>query len=389
MINTESGVKIVRCFCGMTACTRQYVLLSILIVTLPYTTAISACTSIMIKAADGTVVTARTAEFGFDTEPNILTIPNNKTYTSQFYADLKGRSWKLRYAILGTNFFHYPLVIDGINQKGLAVSALYHSGKTQYAKVTNKTAHKTLNPWEFPTWILAQYSTVGEVEKEIKDVLLSDQPLEEIERPLPLHFVVYDTQGKGLIIEINNEGHLVAQRSYIGILTDAPEYKWHLTNLRNYITVPPLVGSAMTLGFNEYYQKGIKSGLIGVPGDYSSASRFIRALGLLETVEQPTNATEAISQAFNILNHFTIPSGVLTENIKGQNKRDYKTYWTTAIDLKNKRYYFHTSHNRALRMADFTSLDKGEKTLRTIPMRRNEPIATDVNRQAMDFFDGY
>ena len=175
-------------------------------------------------------------------------------------------------------------------------------------------------------------------------------------------------------------GKLNVYDNPLGVVTNSPTFDWHMTNLRNYVNlsadnVPPLNLGGMTLA-----QFGQGSGLRGLPGDFTPPSRFVRAVAFSQSAVASNTASEAVLQAFHILNNFDIPYGAVRDTEGGQMHAEYTT-WTSASDLKNLRYYFRTYENSRIRMIDLRAVDLDVKQIRTISMKGQEEIE-DVSAKA-------
>lgn len=178
------------------------------------------------------------------------------------------------------------------------------------------------------------------------------------------HFVVHDASGKSIVIEYVG-GKLNVHDNPLGVVTNSPTFDWHMTNLRNYVNfsmtnVPPVKLGPVTL-----QPTGQGSGMLGLPGDFTPPSRFVRAVAFSQSVFKSKTGDDAILQAFHVLNQFDIPKGSARDNEKDANgniQADY-TLWTAASDLKTMRYYFHTYENRQIRMLDLMKMDVDGKNI--------------------------
>jgi choloylglycine hydrolase len=111
--------------------------------------------------------------------------------------------------------------------------------------------------------------------------------------------------------------------------------------------------------------------MLGLPGDFTPPSRFVRAVAFSLSALPVATAREGVLQAFHILNQFDIPKGSARDTANGQTWCDY-TMWTSASDLKNHRYYFHTFDSRRIRMVDLNQMDLNAKEMKTFPMNEKE-----------------
>ena len=188
----------------------------------------------------------------------------------------------------------------------------------------------------------------------------------------PCHFIVHDADGQCVVLEYI-DGELKVHDDPLGVVTNSPTFDWHVTNLRNYVNlsvtnVPPVELAGIKLsGF------GQGSGMLGLPGDFTPPSRFVRAVAFSQSALPVETAREGVLQAFHILNQFDIPKGAARGTEHGKEVADY-TLWTAASDLKNLRYYFRTFANSRIRMVDLRKMDLDAKQIKTISMGGDEVI---------------
>src|SRR5271165_4161720 len=107
-----------------------------------------ACTGITIKPKDGSIIFARTLEFGMDLKSNILIVPRGKEFVGTAPGDKPGIHWKTKYGMVGMNAFDLPVIVDGLNEKGLHVGLFYFPGFAKYQEVKTGNFGKALAPWE-------------------------------------------------------------------------------------------------------------------------------------------------------------------------------------------------------------------------------------------------
>jgi choloylglycine hydrolase len=135
--------------------------------------------------------------------------------------------------------------------------------------------------------------------------------------------------------------------------------------------VPPVKLGPVTL-----QPTGQGSGMLGLPGDFTPPSRFVRAVAFSQSLLPSKTGGDAVLQAFHVLNNFDIPKGAARDEQKdahGNVSADY-TLWTSAIDLKAKRFHFRTYENSQIRMVDLTKMALDGKDLVTLSMKGAEVI---------------
>jgi choloylglycine hydrolase len=335
---------------------------------------IAACTSFHLKADDGAIVYGRTAEFGGDelSFGNILFVPRGYEISGTAPENKPGLKWKAKYAAIGPTREKYLTLVDGLNEKGLVVGALYHPGYAEYPKVGPDEFAKTLAPADFTTWLLTNFATVDEVNQAVSEVIVSNVVFPPWGFVPPFHYVVHDADGKCIVIEFI-KGKMNVHKNPLGVLTNSPTFDWHVTNMRNYINLSATAVPPVELDGLEFAQFGGGSGMRGLPGDYTPPSRFIRALALSRTALPGKNGDEAVQQAFHVLSNFDIPRGAVRDKRDKDTVYDI-TQYTVVADTKNKRYYFHTNDNRRVRVIDLTKMDLTAKDTLFLPMKSKEDV---------------
>ena len=199
-----------------------------------------ACTGISLKSADGAAIRGRTLEFGFPMQSKVIVVPAGKELSGTLPDGGKGLVYKSRYAIVGANALGLPVILDGINDQGLSVGLFYFPGYAKYTDVTPENASHALAGYEFGIWALANFATVDEVREAVKDIVLVPTPAPGLGSPqgavAGAHFFLQDKSGKSLVVE-PVDGTLKVHDAPLGVMTNAPTYDWHMTNLANYINL--------------------------------------------------------------------------------------------------------------------------------------------------------
>lgn len=332
------------------------------------------CTGIRLKAEDGTPIQARTLDFGKSLESSLIIIPREQSYTGLTpNGEEEGLRWKSRYGIVGMSLYDYPYVIDGINEAGLAVGGFYLPGYTQYQPFEKDQKFKTLSSIQLPVYLLGTSQTIDDVLTVLKNIRVVSVPLKELENtPPPLHYFVTDATGRSIVIEYVH-GELKTYENSLGVIANAPNFDWHLTNLSNYVNLSVLNVPEVKVGGIAFFALGQGSGMHGLPGDFTSPSRFIRAVAISQGVTATKNGPDAVLMAFRILNNFDIPQGVVRDKEGSEMHIDY-TQWVSAADLKNKRYYYRTYENPQLHSIELKNIDFLAKQIVRIPFEQSDQI---------------
>jgi len=161
------------------------------------------------------------------------------------------------------------------------------------------------------------------------------------------------------VVEIVNGGQVKVHDALLGVISNSPEYDWHLTNLRNYLGLSGAPKQAVTLSGRSFAPIGGGTGLMGLPGDFTPPSRFVRAMALTASARPLATAEDAVFEAFRILDNFNIPVGATAAGDNIARDITSSTQITTAADLKNRVLYFHTMDNRQIQKLDLKKIDFG------------------------------
>ncbi len=341
----------------------------------------NACTGIRLKTKDGAHIYGRTLEFADPLKSEIVVIPRGKEYVGLAPENRPGLRWTVKYGIVGVNAYGFDHIVDGVNEKGLVVGAFYHPDYAKYETISKEDEPKTLAPWEFSTWLLSRFATVAEAKREAPGIKVGTVVLPSpLDMTPPLHYILHDPSGDCAVIEFT-EGKMKVYDNPLGVITNSPNFDWHVTNLRNYINlsptnVPPVALSGIKVG-----PLGQGSGLLGLPGDYTPPSRFIRAVTFSQSAEQAPTAEAGVNLAAHILNTFDIFSGAVRA------KQGNKTYletteWTVYTDMTNKRFYFKTYEDQRIRKIELSKLNFDSGKVLVIPMVSEQPPFEDITAKA-------
>lgn len=313
------------------------------------------CTCIRVKAKDNSVVIGRTMEFGIDPGSTLTVFPRKFKFQGIGPENKPGFSWESQYGFVGMSVMDLPLVSDGLNEQGLYVGALYLPGFTKYQEVTPGEEEKSISQLDVTGYLLSLCATVEDAKKAIQDIIVFGLYKEEIKGIPPLHYAIHDAAGNSAVFEYSN-GKLEIYDNPLGVLTNSPTFDWHMINLRNFINLSATNIPELKLNGGEITQIGQGTGMLGLPGDATPPSRFIRAMAFTQTALQPENAEKAVNLTYHIMNNFDIPMGFSKAVENGQTMYDF-TFWTTLVDLANKDYYYRNYNNVKVFKVSLNELD--------------------------------
>jgi len=341
-----------------------------------------ACTGIRLIADDGSVVYGRTMEWGtFDLHSRVAIIPRGYEFQGTTPEGKNGKKWMSKYGVTGLDMLHKDLIADGMNEKGLAVGLFYHPGFAEYGEYDPAHAGNTITAVDITSYILTQYASVDEVREGMTDVNVVGVVEEAIGIIVQGHWMVTDASGESIVIEYL-EGELRIFDNPLGVITNAPEYHWHMTNLRNYINLSAVALPTLHIEELDFAPLGGGSGMIGLPGDFTPPSRFVRAVAWTQTARPLPDSAEAVYELFRILDSFNVPLGAAEgSDADATNLEDMRssTIWTSGWDLAQKTLYVHTQHNRRVRKVQVNAVDfSGEEIVHVVLDEKKEQDYLDI-----------
>jgi choloylglycine hydrolase len=320
-----------------------------------------ACTSIALMAEDGAVVYGRTMEWGaFDLNSRVSIVPRGYEFTSPTPDGKPGHRWKAKYGTVGLDALEKDYITDGMNEKGLVVGVLFFPGFAEFQAYDPVQADISISNLEVANFILTKFETVNEVREGLKKVKVVSIDEPALGGAVPIHFTVIEPSGKAIVIQYI-KGELKNFDNPLRVLTNSPPFDWHMTNLRNYLNVSAVSFPTKKIENIDFAPIGAGTGFLGIPGDYTPPSRFVRAVVYSQTARKTSNGDETVYEVFRIMDNFNLPLGVaeapedvdpkLLEGMRSS------TIWTTVADTDNLKLYYHTQHNRKVRMVDLKKID--------------------------------
>jgi choloylglycine hydrolase len=308
-------------------------------------------------------ITARAMEFTGSLGTQIQITPQGQSFpVATLTPPTNALTWKNKYGYIGMTGGGdgFSASTDGLNEKGLSVGLLWLPG-SEYPPSQAATNPIICNA-VLGDWILGNFDSVASLKTALATITVINISELNSNAFFPLHYIVSDNTGANLIIEFVN-GQMQTYEAENGVMTNAPPYPYQTANLSNYVNL-----SLKNNPQNWWGQELNGSGCLGIPGDYTPPSRFVRATMLQQSAENynPKNTQEAIGLAARILTSFGIPMGAQVEPNTGA-LGDY-TLWGVVRDHKDLVYYFYTTFNNNLSAIDLKKLDfsQGQMTLKPL-----------------------
>ncbi|HIP19939.1 MAG TPA: choloylglycine hydrolase family protein [Sulfurimonas sp.] len=325
-----------------------------------------ACTGLQVKTEDGASISGRTLEFGIFLPTSAISVPRNYSFIGKTPKG-DGKKWKSKYASIGVLIGSEKLILDGVNEKGLTCGMFYLPGYASYPETTKKNQNISMSTSDFNQWVLSQFKNVDEVKKAIVN---GEVAFSKVLTPgfppsvQPFHFLISDKNGKSIVVE-PIDGKVVVSDNPVGVLTNSPTFDWHMTNLKNYVNLRAVNSKPITINGEKFDALGQGTGMLGLPGDYTPPSRFVRAVAFSATAIPEKNAQQGVYQVFHLLNNFDIPVGIARTVHKGVIYSDY-TMLTTVRDSQNLKFYYTTYEDQTIKMLDLNEVDKNAKEIKIL-----------------------
>ncbi|WP_127752633.1 choloylglycine hydrolase [Devosia sp. 1566] len=260
----------------------------------------------------------------------------------------------------------YPLYYDATNEKGLSMAGLNFPGNADYKP--EAPGQTNITPFEFIPWILGKFETVDQVRQELRAFNLVDISFSEAFPLSPLHWIISD-RNKSITVESVRDG-LKVYDNPIGVLTNNPTFDIQSFNLNNFMHLsrnPPEQHFSDQLSF-DVYSRGM--GAIGLPGDLSSSSRFVKAAFTKLNAISGDSESESISQFFKILESVAQQRGCVDV---GNGKYEI-TIYSSCCNTDKGIYYYTTYENSQVTGVDMRKEDLDGSALAAYPLIKGQQI---------------
>ena len=297
------------------------------------------CTAITYKTRD--FYFGRTLDYEHSFGEEITVTPRDFPFIYR-----NGTVTQRHYAIIGMAHIenNYPLYYEAANEKGLCVAGLNFVGNAYYR---NEISTKdNIASFEFIPWILGSCATVSEVKDKLKNINIINVQFSEKLPNAQLHWIISDKENS-IVVESVKEAINVYDND-IGVLTNNPPFdkqRFHLNNYMMLSNKEPINNFSSEIK-QEVYSRGM--GAIGLPGDLSSQSRFVRAAFTKLNSVKPKCEDESVSQFFHIMGTVEQVEGCCQ---LGEGNYE-KTLYTCCINADKGIYYYTTYKNRTITAID-------------------------------------
>ena len=319
------------------------------------------CTAITYKTKD--FYFGRTLDYDFSYAEEVTITPRNFPLAFR-----NARTLKNHYAIIGTACINenYPLYYDAVNEKGLCMAGLNFVG---YAHFNNPVNDKdNIAVFEFIPWILGQCDSVKEARRLIERINISNISFNDKFPVAQLHWIVAD-RNQAVTVECVKDGIRVYNNP-VGVLTNNPPFNEQMSNLNNYMHMSPKepenrFSDKLQL---QAYSRGM--GALGLPGDLSSQSRFVRAAFIKMNSVSGSTENESIGQFLHIMDSVQQQRGCCD---LGDDKYEI-TIYTSCCNADKGIYYYTTYNNRQISAVNIHGVNLDDSVLFRYPLINVEQI---------------
>lgn len=319
------------------------------------------CTAATYKTKD--FYFGRTLDYEFSYGDQVTITPRSFLFHFRHVSELKNH-----YAIIGMAHVagNYPLYYDAINEKGLGMAGLNFVGNASYSDVQSEVDN--IAQFEFIPWILSQCSSVTEARELLHRINIVNTPFSEQLPLAQLHWLIADEK-ECITVESMSDG-LHVYDNPAGVLTNNPPFPQQMFQLNNYMHLSPkqpVNTFSSDLNLNAY-SRGM--GGLGLPGDLSSASRFVRVAFTKVNSFSGESEMESVSQFFHILGSVDQQRGCCQVS---DGKYEI-TLYTSCCNATKGIYYYNTYENHQISAVDMHSENLDSDKLVCYPLIQGEQI---------------
>lgn len=326
------------------------------------------CTGLTLRTEDGHTLLGRNMDLEYYFNQGVHIVPRNYAYKNH----VTGEECHTKYAfitmatLLGDE--KHPAVADGMNEKGLGCAGLNFPDYIYYAPHTEPDKIN-IGPYDMMLWILSQFDSVAALNEVLPNLNLVKQPFDQNTPIATLHWIVKDTTGACIVIESTPNG-LNVYDNLVGVLTNAPGFDYHLTNLNQYVGLGAYQAKDTHWSEQPITPSGHGLGSFGLPGDYSSVSRFVR-IALLRSLMPPIpTLDQGIYEFFHLLDAVAMPNGCI---IKPHDQYE-KTIYTSCMCLEKGIYYYKNYTNNRINAVELFKEDLDAKEIKSFTFLQEEDI---------------
>jgi choloylglycine hydrolase len=339
-----------------------------------------ACTSFLLKGNDNGFVYGRTMEFGLPLKSELTLVPRNLPILG-VGVDSKpgsGLNWVTKYAVAGMNGLGMPVLVDGMNEKGLVGGLLNAPNTAVYQAVSPADSGNSIASIQMLMYALSNFASVDEVKVGFQKIKVNRSIIPAYNnQSAPVRMTLHDAKGKSIVIEYL-KGELVITDNPTGVMTNDPAFRDQLNNIGNYANLTSVEKNPIVINGASFVPPSSGSGLHGLPGDYLSPSRFIRALFLTKSVPTSYTTAQQTNTAWHILGSFDIPPGAISlpaTNAYGGGAGGIEiTEWSVVADNKNMIYNLKMFETTNIYSFDLKKMDVNAKEIKYYKLDKPQAV---------------
>lgn len=316
------------------------------------------CTSLLYFDQQAAPYAGRTLELPLDMPYIVVYQPKGSEFSSQANKH-KALTFSAKFGFLSVSIPNESIAdlktVEGINSQGLTFSMLaFSTTKGPEDTLDNNTA--VLAAIDLGNWVLSQFESVEEVKSALANQpVLTTAVAQMGGAETPFHYAVHDATGASIVIEYAH-GKQQVYDNPLGVMTNGPDFPWHLTNLNNYTFLSNIDQSTLTLRGQSFQQPDSGIATAALPASNTAVGRFVRAVYYAHFSEKAKDAASAMTTLSRIMNNFDRPRGITIDSQKGSQGFDAMapavngvagycseyTTWTSLTDLRQGRIYLRT-----------------------------------------------
>ncbi len=316
------------------------------------------CTAISVN--DNGHYFGRTLDMECSYGENVVITPRSYQFNFLYEGSLESH-----YAIIGMAHVSdsFPLYYDAINECGLCAAGLNFTGNAVY-HMCCKGKHNIAS-FELIPWILGRCDSIAHAIELLKNANITPDSFNDKLSSTSLHWIFSDKSGS-ITIESTKDG-LKIYENPIGVLTNNPDFQFHISNISQYVNLSPTTPQNKLAPTFQLKQFSRGFGAIGLPGDFSSTSRFVRATFLKNHTQGYKNQ---VSRVFKILDLVSVPYGCVIDNASSP----HYTIYSSCIDTDNLIYYYDTFNCRRINGISLKSFNLDTQLLISFSLADKEDI---------------
>ena len=320
------------------------------------------CTSIAMTTGD--FYFGRNMDLDYRFGERIVLTPRN--YPVRFR---KAGEAKNHYAIIGmaTVAENYPLYAEAMNEKGLCIAGLQFPENAFYPE-TEVSGKSNISPFELPLWILGKCASIEEAEELLSETNIVGIPFSKDMPLTPLHWHIADSK-RSLTLEVTKNGTVLCDNP-VGILTNNPPFEFHMTNLCQYLNLTSEYPQNRLSDKISLVPYGNGFGAMGLPGDFSPSSRFIRAVFMKFNSKCETSEESRVSRFFHIMESVSIVRGCV---INKEDRMSITTY-CCCMNVSKGYYYFRSYSNSRITAVDMFKEDLDSHCLKEFRLMESPSV---------------